>query len=59
MASAKLLRAPLTRLPDTVSEIVNDEVEFDEESFNTYFGALFLRRDQVMWGANGESISWR
>jgi hypothetical protein len=30
---------PVTRLPDTVSDIVNDEVEFDEESFNTYFGA--------------------
>lgn len=54
MASAKLLRLPVTRLPDDVGNIVSDEVEFDEESFNTYFGALFLRRDQIMWGANGE-----
>ncbi len=45
---------PVTRLPDTVSEIVNDEVEFDEESFNAYFGALFLRRDQIISDTNGE-----
>ncbi len=45
---------PVNRFPSAVSEIADDEIEFDEESFDAYLGALFLRRDQVILGASGE-----
>ncbi len=45
---------PVTRLPSDVPSLLDNDIEFDEESFDLQFWGLHAQWPKLFWGATGE-----
>lgn len=50
-----LYTLPITRLPSDAPSLLDNDIQFDEESFDLQFWGLHAQWPKLLWGATGEA----